>query len=96
MTVFLSLGLLSPHAFEEIFVASPKYFKIWTNHGNVAAEVLESAGIPMSEQLEFIDEYPMVSESIGENRNAAWADPFYTIQDAFAKLPLAENTETEY
>lgn len=44
----------------------------------------------MSEQLEFIDEYPMVSESRGEDGNATWADPFYSIQDAFARLPEAK------
>lgn len=89
---FLEFGLIhqSELAFEEIFVASPKYFKIWTNMGEVAEEVLQSAGIPILEQLEFIDEYPIVSLSVGKRGNAAWTDPFYSIQEGFAKLPKAE------
>jgi len=70
---FLEFGLIhqSDGDFEEIFVASSKYFKIWTNRGDVAEDILQSAGIPKCETLEFIDEYPMVSLSIGDNGNAA-------------------------
>lgn len=85
---FLEFGLIhqSDSDFEEIFVASSKYFKIWTNNGGVAEDILQSAGIPKCEALEFIDEYPMVSLSIGDDGNAAWSGPFYAIQDDFSKL----------
>ncbi|MEO8572677.1 MAG: hypothetical protein ABI481_01815 [Pyrinomonadaceae bacterium] len=89
---FLEFGMIhqSEAAFEEIFVASPKYFKIWTNHGADAEEVLQAAGIPRRDKLEFIDEYPMVSVSLGNDGDAAWAGPFYAIQDEFPKLPKVE------
>jgi hypothetical protein len=89
---FLEFGLVhqSKLAFEEIFVASSKYFKIWTNNSGAAQEVLQKSGIPESEALEFIDEYPMVSLSVDRKRNAAWGDPYYSIQNEFAKLPKAK------
>jgi len=89
---FLEFGMIhqSKLAFEEVFVASPKYFKIWTNHGANAEEVLRKAGIPKCQELQFIDEYPMVSRSVNKKGSAAWADPFYSIRDEFAKLPVAE------
>ena len=94
---FLEFGLIhqSVFAFEEVFVASPKYFKIWTKNGDLAEEILQSARIPRCEKLEFIDEYPMVSLSIDENGNAAWTKPFYAIQDEFARLPEPEMPEHE-
>ncbi|MBK8465636.1 MAG: hypothetical protein IPL32_07370 [Chloracidobacterium sp.] len=89
---FLEFGLIhqSEIVFEEIFVASPKYFKIWTKNGGLAEEILQSARIPKCATLEFIDEYPMVSLSIGDNGNAAWTIPYHAIQDEFARLPKPE------
>lgn len=89
---FLEFGLIhqSDLAFEEIFVSSSKYFKIWTKNARAAEEVLQSFAIPRCEILQFIDEYPMVSLSVGDDGNAAWANPFYAIQDEFAKLPEPE------
>lgn len=94
---FLEFGLVhqSESDFEEVFVASSKYFKIWTNKGHGAEEILKSAGIPRCESLEFIDEYPMVSLSVSEDGDAAWAGPFYAIQDEFAKLPQPFSPENE-
>lgn len=86
---FLEFGVLhqSDFAFEEIFVTSSKFFKIWTNHGAKAEEVLQNAGIPRCKTLQFIDEFPMVSLSLDDNGNAAWAGPFYAIKEEFSKLP---------
>ena len=86
---FIEFGVLhqSDLAFEEIFVASPKYFKIWTNNGKAAEEILQSSRIPKCETIEFIDQYPMVSSSIDGRGNAAWTGPFHAIQDEFPKLP---------
>jgi hypothetical protein len=94
---FLEFGLIhqSNLAFEEIFVTSPKYFKIWTNNADAAEEVLKSVGIPKTESLEFIDEYPMVSKSVSDKGQAAWTNPFYSIQDEFAKLPKTEPPRLE-
>lgn len=94
---FLEFGMIhqSEIAFEEVFVASPKYFKIWTNGGDKAEEILNSAGIPRCESREFIDEYPMVSSSGGDDGNAAWPGPFYAIQDEFSKLPQPRVMEND-
>ena len=86
---FLEFGMIhqSESAFEEVFVASSKYFKIWTNNGSAAEDILLSAGIPRCDSLEFIDEYPMVSISGVDDGNAEWVGPFYEIQDEFLNLP---------
>lgn len=93
---FLEFGVIhqSQSVFEEIFVASPKYFKIWTNKQESVESVLQSAGIPRCEDLEFIDEYPRVSLSVGDDDNAAWSGPFYAIKDEFAKLPEQREFES--
>lgn len=86
---FLEFGIVhqSETAFEEIFVASSKYFKIWTNNGARAEEVLNKAGIPQCDTLQFIDEFPMVSTSLDNDGNAAWANPFNSIKGEFLRLP---------
>lgn len=94
---FLEFGLIhqSEFGFEEIFVTSTKYLKIWTNAGSAAEAILNSAGIPKCESLEFIDEYPMVSLSVGDDGNAAWARPFHAIQDEFLRLPQPFSPEND-
>jgi hypothetical protein len=86
---FLEFGLIhqSEFAFEEIFVGSPKYFKIWTNNVEAAESALQASGIPKCEELEFIDQYPMVSLSIKTDGKASWPGPFYAIQEQFENLP---------
>jgi len=74
---------------EEIFIASAKYFKIWTNQPELVARIFETAGIPECRKLEFIDEYPMVSLSIDKKGNAAWQGVYETVVIAFANLPIA-------
>lgn len=86
---FVEFGLLhqSTFGFEEVFVASPKYFKIWTNNNAEAERILRSFGLPRCERLQFIDEFPMVSLSVNEEDKADWPGTFYAIQDEFPKLP---------
>lgn len=86
---FIEFGIIhqSKQAFEEIFIASPKYFKIWTNNPSGAEGVLQRAGIPRSEDLAFIDEYPMVSLSVDGKEQAAWAGPYSALQKEFDRLP---------
>ena len=73
--------------FYNIFRIVSEYFKIWTNSGSGAEDVLNSVNIPRCDKLEFIDQYPMVSLSLNNNGNAEWPGPYYSIQDEFAKLP---------
>jgi len=86
---FLEFGILhqSDFAFEEVFVTSPKYFKIWTNKGNIAESILQQAGIPKCETLEFIDNYFMVSESWNPDGTAAWPTVFYPLKEKIERLP---------
>lgn len=88
---FLEFGITFQYQgkIEEIFVASPKYFKIWTNQPELVARVFETAGIPECQKLEFIDEYPMVSMSIDKKGNAAWHGVYDAVTTAFADLPIA-------
>lgn len=85
---FLEFGLI--FAFqgktEEIYVKSSKYFQIWTNQPEVAALVLERNNIPSAHTLEFIDEYPIVSISLGAGGNAGWPVVMDAIKDSFEIL----------
>lgn len=85
---FLEFGILhqSDFAFEEVFVTSEKYFKIWTNNGSVAEGILEQAGIPKCETLEFIDNYFLVSESLTPDGTAAWPNAFYPLKAEIERL----------
>lgn len=74
---------------EEIFVKSPKYFQIWTNDPAAVVSVFEKNGIPNVPRLEFIDQYPMVSESINVKGNAAWPGLFEAMKESLKELPLA-------
>jgi len=88
---FLEFGITFQHdgKIEEIFVKSSKYFTIWTNQPDVVTQVLEKAGIPKCQTLEFIDEYPMVSQSVNKKGNAAWPGVYEAIKSAFGHLPIA-------
>jgi hypothetical protein len=86
---FLEFGITFQNEgkIEEIFVSSSKFFKIWTNQPETVAQVLSDAGIPKCETIEFIDEYPMVSKSLGKNNNAAWPGVVEAIKREFESLP---------
>jgi hypothetical protein len=51
---------------EQIFVDSSKYFKIWTNRGAEACAYLERIGVAEADHLQFIDEYPHVTERVSD------------------------------
>jgi hypothetical protein len=50
----------------EIFVSSFKYMKIWTTKQELLIETLNSYGIHQIDNLQFIDEYPVVSEALSD------------------------------
>jgi len=86
---FLEFGVIFAfnEKIEEIFVKSSKYFQIWTNKPETVAEVLARNNIPPVENIQFIDEYAMVSRSLGEGGNAGWPGVIDTIENAFESLP---------
>lgn len=51
----------------EIFVSSFKYMRIWTMKKETLVEDLNSFGIKQIEDIQFIDEFPVVSEALLEN-----------------------------
>lgn len=85
----LEFGLIFQQAgkTEEVFVTSSKYLKIWTSQAVVVRRVLEAHGIPEVSDLQFIDEYPRVSESRLPDGNAAWPLVTNALREAFDALP---------
>jgi hypothetical protein len=63
---FIEFGLMfqANGRTEEVFVKACKYFQIWTNLPEVAEATLESMQIPKVANLQFIDEFPRVTERI--------------------------------
>lgn len=89
---FLAFGLIFQRSgrTEEVFVESVKYLKIWTNRPEIVQAILLEHGLPQVPNLQFIDEYPRVSESLRTAEgNARWPEAFENLQSAFTTLPPA-------
>lgn len=87
---FIEFGVMFQHSSrtEEVFVRSSKYLRIWTNDPAAVRAVFARHAVPEVPALEFIDEYPMVSESLlTEEGNATWPTVVEQIREAFARLP---------
>jgi hypothetical protein len=70
---------------EEIMVKGSKHFQIWTNNPAVATDTLLTLGIPHVEKLQFIDEYPRVTERLKDDSSS---DTIVSaIVNAFQSLP---------
>jgi hypothetical protein len=87
---FLEFGMIFQQGgrTEEVFVASVKYLKVWTSQLAAVRAVLEGYSIPEVPALEFLDEYPRVSESLRPDGNARWPLVTEALQAAFETLPL--------
>jgi hypothetical protein len=66
---YLEFGIASYNDKEmnEIFVSSFKYIKVWTPNIVLLTETLKEFGIRQIENLQFIDEFPVVSEALAVN-----------------------------
>lgn len=49
---------------DEIFITSFKYLQVWTSNKNLLVEALEEFDLLEQEKLNFIDEFPVVSEAL--------------------------------
>ena len=79
----------------EVFVRSAKYLQIWTTHPKAVRRILESHGLPEVPDLQFIDNYPRVSETLSlEDGSAGWCMVYEALQRAFASLPPAPDLDT--
>lgn len=58
------LGFESEIELTEIFVTPTKHFQIWVNRPDALKQVMEQYGIPESEKLQFIDEFPRTTTSL--------------------------------
>jgi hypothetical protein len=70
---------------EEVTVKGSKDLRIWTNNLAVATETLSSLGIPRVEKLQFIDEYPRVTERLVGDPSSQ--ETISAIVGAFQALP---------
>jgi len=66
---YLEFGIVNydENSLNEIFVSSFKYMKIWTTKKELLVKTLNSFGIQQIENLQFIDEFPVVSEALSSN-----------------------------
>lgn len=79
----------------EVFVRSAKYLQIWTTSPKAVRRILESHGLPEVPNLQFIDDYARVSETLSlEDGTAGWPLVYEGLQRAFASLPPAPDIHT--
>lgn len=87
---FLEWGVMFQYrgVTEEVFVTSAKYVRIWTNDPRRAAKVLRRHAIPEVGALAFIDEYPVVSETLQrDGGDAGWSYVLERVTQEFEMLP---------
>jgi hypothetical protein len=84
---FIEFGLMFQQGgkTEEVFVKGSKDLRIWTNNPAIAIETLLSLGIPSVEKLQFIDEYPRVTERLVGDPSSQ--EIISTVVGAFQFLP---------
>ena len=51
----------------EVFVTPTKHFQIWTNNAEVLADVMKKYGVTESDELQFIDEFPITTTMLKYN-----------------------------
>ena len=84
---FIEFGLMFQQGgkTEEVMVKGCKDLRIWTNNPGVATDTMSSLGIPNVDKLQFIDEYPRVTERlVGEPSSR---ETISAIVGAFQSLP---------
>jgi hypothetical protein len=81
---------------EEVFVKSCKYIQIWTNDPVSVRALLKRHRIPPVDDLRFIDEFPMVSETLrSADGNARWPEVVQELPKLFDQLPPPANERSE-
>jgi hypothetical protein len=70
---------------EEVMVNASKNLRIWTNQPRAATDALSTLGIPAVDKLQFIDEYPRVTERLVGGPSSE--ETISGIVDAFQRLP---------
>jgi hypothetical protein len=70
---------------EEIFVKAAKHLQVWTDQGDIAESTLVSLGVPKVERLQFIDEFPRVTERLPDGPQSS--ETISAIVSGFEGLP---------
>jgi hypothetical protein len=87
---FLAFGLICERdgITEQIFVQPSKHLQVWTNQPAVARTVFARHRIPEVANLQFMDQYPLVRESLQTPEgNASWPLVLENVRAAFTTLP---------
>lgn len=72
---------------EEVFVHNAKYFQVWTNRADKACEVFMRHGLMEVPNLQFIDEYPRVTEALKDAKGEiVYPQVMDAIEAAFRRL----------
>jgi hypothetical protein len=90
---FLAFGLISQHEglTEQLFVQPSKHIQIWTNQPAVARAVLARHRIPEVPDLQLMDQYPLVSESLQTSEGeATWPLVLQQVRAGFTTLPAPD------
>jgi len=66
---YLEFGIAyyDENTLNEIYISSFKYMKIWTTRKELLVDILNNFRIKQVDNLQFIDEFPVVSEALSEN-----------------------------
>lgn len=87
---FLAFGLISERdgITEQLFVQPSKHLQVWTNQPALARTVFARNRIPEVSNLQVMDQYPLVRESLETPEgNPAWPHVVERVRAGFATLP---------
>jgi hypothetical protein len=87
---FLEFGIIFQRGgrTEEVFIPNVKFLRIWTSRPDDVVSVLCRHGVPEMPDLQFIDEYPRVSQALPfEGHEAGWFPVLEALKERFQSLP---------
>jgi hypothetical protein len=73
------VNLLSGDVFE-VFIATTKHFKVWTDKVNILKDIMKDYNLPQVNDLQFIDEFPRITIDL------EYSGDFYEYQDLIDHL----------
>lgn len=77
---------------DEVFITSFKYLQVWTSNKDLLVEVLEDFNLLEQEKLNFIDEFPVVSEVLSTDTIEGirhYSEVISVIEEEFSNLEHA-------
>lgn len=86
----LAFGMIAQHdgRVEQVFVQPSKHLQVWTNQPDAAREVLAHHRIPEVAELQFLEQFPLVSEPLlTDDGRASWPLVLEQVRAGFGQLP---------